>query len=279
MKRAVGCYGTILGVLLVLPGCGRLIDWGKSNFYQGKDLNNYSNQAKPFVRSVTIHDQFSTTGSFDALLLNQEVRTAYTDLHSARFAKSPEHKNAFLRRQLEEMDHYISFYVLSLYEVTLGVPESQWSLFLEVDGNTYAPTELKVTELPYEFQQFFGNKWNRFKEPYFVRFSATDIEDNPIITPTTKKITLHIRSANKGDVLSWNVNGFEEKPEPSKMVIKEKKKKKETLPRKSIPRKKRQKKSEVVSQKKIPSQKIDKKQKSKITTPKTDPVPRKRKRK
>ncbi len=132
----------------MLPGCGRLIDWGKKNFYQGEDFDNDRKMVEPFVRSVTIYDQLSTRAHFDAIWLSDQVRTAYTDLHSARLAKSEEHKQAFLRRQFEENNYFISFYILSLYEIKLGDPESKWSLFLEVDGKTYHAIELKVVELP-----------------------------------------------------------------------------------------------------------------------------------
>lgn len=204
MKRAVEGYLIIL-ILLCVPGCGKVVDWGKSNFYQGHEYDTYRAMTESYIKSVTLYDQLTTSAHFDVIWLSDQVRTAYADLHGARLAKSTELKDAFLRRQLEENDHFISFYALSIYEVKLGIPESHWSLSLEVDGKTYQPLEIKVVDLPYEYQVFFGTYFNRFKEPYQVRFSARDFEDNLIITPETKEIKLHVRSATKGYTFTWPV--------------------------------------------------------------------------
>lgn len=203
MKRVVGCCFSAVIALLSIPGCGKIVDWSKSNFYQGQEYDTYKDQIKPFIRSVTLYDQLTTQAHFDALWLSNEVRSAFADLHAARLSKSPEHKNVFLRRQLEENNHYISFYILSFYGAKLAAPETHWTFFLEVDGKTYQPAEIKLKDLPYEYQVFFGNLFNRFKEPFHLRFNARDIEDNIIITPHTRDMKLHIRSAQTGYVFTW----------------------------------------------------------------------------
>jgi hypothetical protein len=202
MKRTIHVYAAI-AMLAMLPGCGRLVDWGKSNFYQGEQVDNYRCDIKPYIRSVTIYDQFTTRATFDALWLSDEVRLAFVDLHVSRQGKDEERKNAVLRRQLEENNHYLSFYVLSLHDIKLGDPESAWSLFLRVNEQFYQPMEIKEIELPYEYQIFFGKAWNRFKVPYLVRFSATDADDMPLITQQTEAIELHMRSANKENAFVW----------------------------------------------------------------------------
>lgn len=218
MKRAVGYYATALGLLAVLSGCGRVVDWGKTNFYQGQERDTYRDVAQPYIKSVTIYDQLTTRGMFDALWLSDMVRTAYADLHIFRQGYGDERRNAFLRRQLEENNHYISFYVLALYDAKLSDPSSHWSLFLDVNGNRYQPIEVRVVELPYEYQVFFGSRWNRFREPYLVRFGAKDTNDQLIISPETKELALHIRSAAKEHALVWKIEQAEsvEAPAPSK---------------------------------------------------------------
>ena len=187
MKRMIHVYAAAV-MLLLLPGCGRFIDWGKSNFYQGEQVDNYRCDIKPYIRSVTIYDQFTTRAMFDALWLSDEVRLSYVDLHVSRQGKDEERKNSLLRRQLEENNHYLSFYVLSLHEEKLGDPDSEWSMFLRVNDEFYQPMEIKEIELPYEYQIFFGKLWNRFKVPYLVRFSANDADDVPLITSQTEAI-------------------------------------------------------------------------------------------
>src|SRR5579872_7400345 len=217
MKREVGCrFAMAIIILGIIPGCGKIIDWGKSNFYQGQEYDTYKDRVRPLVRSITLYDQLTTQAHFDVLWLSDEVRIAFADLHAARFSKSLEMKNILLRRQLEENDHYISFYVLSIYGTKLATPESRWTFFLEVDGNTYQPAELKMKDLPYEYQVFFDTLFNRFKEPYCLRFDARDLEDNLIINSNTRSMRLHIRSAQTGYVFTWVLADNAQEDEPVK---------------------------------------------------------------
>lgn len=236
MKRALSSYGVNIIMLLMLTGCGRIIDWGKSNFYQGEQLDINIKEVTPFIRSVTIYDQLETKAMFDALWLSDEVRTAYAKLHTLRQGKDDELQKAFLRRQLEENIHYISFYVLSLHDIKLGDKESCWSLFLQIDGVDYLPLEIKQLDLPYEYQIFFGKQWNRFKAPYLVRFRAKNDDDTPLITEQTKRIIMHVRSAYKEHAFIWQLQ--EDELIKVKPIIKKKKKKKyvakERVPRKRI---------------------------------------------
>ena len=186
----------------LLPGCGRIIDWGKTNFYQGKELINFMGEVKPCMRSITIYDQLETKAIFDVLWLSDAVRTAYANLHILRQGKNEEKLHTFLRRQLEENNHYVTFYLLSTHEVKLGVPEAQWSLFLLVDGREHYPFEIKEVELPYEYQIFFGDRWNRFKVPYLIRFKAIT-DDEPLLTDQTKNMELIVRSGQKEHVFVW----------------------------------------------------------------------------
>ena len=216
MKRKVVTHVIYIILSLLLPGCGRIIDWGKSNFYQAEDVDNHSKQVEPFIRYVTIYDQLTTRGHFVALWLSDEVRAAYAALNVFREGKSEEKMQQVLARQLEENKHYITFYVLSTYEVTLGDSRSSWNIFLQVDGVRYHPVEIKVIELPYEYQIFFGSHWNSFKEPYRIRFIAQDTDEKPILTPITKEIQLYFRSSKKEHPLVWKLT---DEPAPVKEVI------------------------------------------------------------
>jgi hypothetical protein len=204
MKRTQTHY-FLIGFLLVLPGCGRIIDWGRSNFYQGTDVDAAVAEVAPLIRSVTIYDQLETKAIFDAVWLNDTVRHAYASLHTMRQGKNEEKMQAVLRRQLEENNHFITFYLLSTHEVKLGVPESQWSLFLQVNGKDYYPSELKEIELPYEYQVFFGKRWNRFKVPYVVRFTVPNDEENGTSRDTLTTVKLIVRSAQKEHAFEWLV--------------------------------------------------------------------------
>jgi hypothetical protein len=191
--------------LLLLPSC-RIVDWGKDKFYQGNQLDKNEEIAHRYMRSVTVYDQFETKAMFDALWLSSEVRTLYADLHSRKHGKLAEQKNNFLRRQLEETTHYLSFFVLSLYEVPLGEKDVDWSLFLRANDRTFFPTEIKSIDLVPEYRALFGKRMSRFKLAYRVKFDAQDVEGNPAITRDTKQLTLYFRSVEKEVSLVWELD-------------------------------------------------------------------------
>ncbi len=193
-------------VLTILAGCGRVVDWGMYTFEQSADLQDISLDARRYVRSITVYDQFATAGIFDALWLSDDARTGYVDLFVRRRGKSDDFRNTFLRRQIEENRHFFNFYVLSPFDVPLAEPSSLWQLFLNIDGVLYSPIEFKVTEMEPEYRSIFGKKYTRFKEAYLIKFEAKDSDDNPIIKPDTKKICLHFRSNDKEAILSWELD-------------------------------------------------------------------------
>ncbi len=205
MERTKFLPNVSLLLLLLLANCGRLIDWGKSNFYQGEEVSLSDENVVPFIKSVTMYDQFQTIAQFDIMYLSDTVRTAYAQLHTKRMGKDEDKYLAFLRRQLEENNHYISFYVLTTHDVKLGTPESHWSLFLRIAGRDYLPFELKEVELPYEYQQLFKDHWNRFKVPYLMKFRLMDENEIPIITDLTPEISVFARSTKKESIFTWHL--------------------------------------------------------------------------
>jgi hypothetical protein len=192
--------------LLLLPSCGKVVDWVHGSFQQISSTGSHCEIAAKYIKSITEYDQFTTAAKFDALWLSNEVRMVYVNLFGLKFGKTEEQKKALLRRQLEENNHFISFYVLSLYECSLGDPHSAWTLFLTVDNKNYAPIEIKVVELAPEYECMFGKKFNRFKVVYSVKFDAKNIEELPLITPDTQKMKLCFRSIKKEVSLEWDVS-------------------------------------------------------------------------
>jgi hypothetical protein len=207
LKNVSTIYG-MLCALLLLPSCGKIIDWGKNSFVQAPSLDFDRSVAEKYSKSVVAYDQLTTLAYFDALWLSDDVRIAYADLFALKFGKTEEQKNTFLRRQLEENNHFMAFYVLSLYEYPLGDPMSAWTVFLKIDDKNYAPIELKAVDLSPEYVYLFGKKYSRFKVAYSIKFDAKDIEDQFLITPETKEIKLYFRSINKEVSLAWDIPVF-----------------------------------------------------------------------
>ena len=198
--------------LLLLSGCGRIVDWGKGNFKQAEKLDFKFRQARKDLKSITVYDQLSTVAIFDVLGLSDDVRIAYVDLHARKYGKTEEQKRAMLRRQLAENSHFISFYVAVPYELILGETNSRWSLSLEIDDKRYLPIEVKVIDINPEYKAIFGKKLSRFKNVYLVRFDAKNVEERPLITPDTQELKLYFRSTKKEVILTWNIQD-EDQPE------------------------------------------------------------------
>lgn len=196
----------ILFYLIIMPGCGRLVDWGKDTFYQGESLPINTVVAQRNVRSIAVYDQFTTCAIFDALLLSDDVRTAYADIYMRKLGSNQDKYNAFLRRQLEENKHYLSFYVLSLYEKPLGEATSEWMMFLRIDGVDMVPFEVKSVDISSEYQLLFGKRFNRFKVAYSVKFPIRDRDGNFLINPQAQKIALVFRSMDKETLLTWDMS-------------------------------------------------------------------------
>ncbi|MCX5925685.1 MAG: hypothetical protein NT124_05330 [Candidatus Dependentiae bacterium] len=204
MKSVTVRFFLLVFYLVTIPGCGRLIDWGKDALYQGETLTIDTAVAKKNIKSVAVYDQFTTQAIFDALFLSDDVRTACANVYARKWGKDKDQYTAFLRRQLEENKHYISFYVLSLYEKPLGESTSEWALFLRIDDKDMVPFEVKSIDMPPEYELLFGKRFNQFKIAYSVKFSMRDGEDNLVVSLNTKQIALVFRSMDKEVVLAWN---------------------------------------------------------------------------
>ena len=205
MKRDVIFLVTLVLFLGLLPGCGKIIDWAKENFDQGEPLKNKVSEARKFVRFARIYDQFELVGGFDAVWLSDDLRILYSDLYALKNGKNQEQREVFLRRQLEENNHFISFYVLALQKTPLNDQDSIWSLFLKIGDKIFLPNEIKIIDLSPEYIEIFGKKYSKFKDPYLVYFNAKDVEDHLIISEDIENISLMFRTLNRETTLSWSL--------------------------------------------------------------------------
>lgn len=201
----------VLNVLVItvcvlgLSGCGRMVDWGKRTFYQGENQETNLSTIQNHIRSITAYDQFDTVAQFDALWLSSQVRELYAYFYTRLIGKGDEYKHMIERRQLEENNHFVMFYVLSPYKDILGKPESMWHLFLEIDGVRYSPIEIKEVDLAPLYKEFFGKRLSVFKKAYQVKFDAQDVDNIPIIRDETTCLVLYFRSLRKEVSLSWTL--------------------------------------------------------------------------
>lgn len=191
-------------LLACLPGCWRAVDWAKSNFYQGICIEQCI-RVDEYIKSVRVYDLLSVRATFDALWLSDDVRTAYVDLHAMRYGKSNEQRDALLCSQLAENKQYISFYILSSYDVPLLGDQVEWGLFLRVNGHNVTPVDMREVDLVPEYRAFFGKKFNQFKVVYLVRFSVCDKEGRSLFAAGVNQMALYLRSMNKEVQLAWHM--------------------------------------------------------------------------
>jgi len=204
MKHTIPFLG-IVTILFLLPGCTRIIDWGKSSFCQGEKMEFDSKTPQDYIRSVTVYDQFYTRGRFDVMWLSDQVRTAYTNLYMLKQGKTEEKRTAFLRRQLAENQHFIVFYVVTPFNYSLGDANSEWSLFLQIADTYFTPVEVKLFDIEPEYKSFFGKHFNRFKITYRVKFEAKDADGKPVLDEHATQLSLHLRSLERKIKLDWNI--------------------------------------------------------------------------
>ncbi len=198
----------LLSLLFVLSGC-RYKTWGESVFNQGCKLDKYQEATCEYLRTVHVYDQFTTLGHFEILWLSNEVRRVYSKLYAQQHCYNDERYKIFLRRQLEENNHYITFYVLAALPHSRGTllseETSEWSLCLEVDGYSYPPHTIKTIELKPEYKHLFSRAYTHFKTPYIVTFEARDIEGSPLIHSAGQTLRLHFNRIGRTEYAEWQL--------------------------------------------------------------------------
>ena len=194
--------------LFLLPGCGgTLVDLAKENLTQGKEYKSYQKKTKHYIRKISMYDQFNTVGLFDALWLSDEMRTMYANVNADMHGKAIDVKHAFLRRQLKENNHFLSFYVLSTHNNPLSVKPVPWAMHLQIDGKKYTPFEVKAVELVPEYKMFFGSLYNKHKTAYEVRFERNDANGADILKEgNPHSMKLYFSNPSYFACATWNVD-------------------------------------------------------------------------
>lgn len=197
----------VVSLIAVLSGCTRYKVWGESVFYQGCKLDTYQQATCDYLRTVHLYDQFTTLGHFEILWLSHEVRTVYSKLHAQQHCYNAERYKVFLRRQLEENNHYITFYVLGNTPHSRGTllseEGSEWAVCLEIDGKCMSPHEIKNIEFKPEYKHLFSRAYTHYKVQYSITFEARDVEGKPLLHSAGQTIRLHFNTIGKTGYAEW----------------------------------------------------------------------------
>jgi hypothetical protein len=205
MKSTLSFYALVL-ILFLFPGCTRIVDWAKDSFYQGDAICYDMSVPKYYIRSMTVYDEFDTRGRFDILWLSDQVRTAYVHLYNVKHGNLSDENNTFLRRQLTENEHVITFYVIVPPSYILADPATEWSLFLQIGDCRVYPIEIREIDPEPEYKAFLGKHFNRFRTAYLVRFPAKDDQGRVFLHGGIEAFTLYARSFSKNIMFVWDVH-------------------------------------------------------------------------
>lgn len=197
----------IVALVILLPGCGgNVVDWGKKSFAQGGVYQDTHTLIQSYMRDVKVYDMFDTLGSFDVLWLSDEVRTLYTQLHATMFGKTEDSQGIFLRRQLKANTQHLVFYVLAGKNISLSKKPIVWAMYLDIDGKKYQPVEVKQTDLPVQYQMFFGKRLTSHKQAYEIKFDRNDTESLDILDGTQEhRMKLKFNGPIRYGYVAWDV--------------------------------------------------------------------------
>lgn len=181
-------YLFIFPALLLLSGCFKTYDFVSSEFPQAPKQEPLTSVITRWRRSVKLYDGFTTKASIDALWKTDELCLVYTSLHSERVGMNPEEREAFLLRQLEENNHWLTFYLLAEIAdegyTSFTDTQSGWSLYLELPtGERIAPESIREVEISPEIRALFGPLLTPFKKRYCVRFPAKTLASQVHLAP------------------------------------------------------------------------------------------------
>lgn len=197
-------YLGVLICVITIPGCARFTQWAHTQFHQGYEINYDLEIIDRYMRSVSIYHGIDTRGIFDVLWLGDEVRWLYTVVYSDHHAKTEQQERLFLRRQLEENEHAITFYMTALYGTALEDAATAWALILRVNDKEYRPRSIALLDpVEPEYRLFFGKKMTRFKQMYKIVFDTLDPSGAKIITPDTKSMRLIMHTLTIEDCVEW----------------------------------------------------------------------------
>ncbi|MFA6263908.1 MAG: hypothetical protein WCW33_01520 [Candidatus Babeliales bacterium] len=208
-----------LGILFMTTSCVKYHDLVKSEFPQGGRLPDQRAIAQRYRRTATLYEEFQTRAVCSALWCSDEWRTAYVDVYGSKRGLSAESREEMLKRQLEENQHWITFYLLADVRdktfTSLGDSVASWSVYAEVDGKKMTPAPkkegIREVELEPELQLFFGPTFNLFKGAYLIRIPINQDLAGRLAKRDVRSLKLVVSSSTEYCTLEWTKEQLEEK--------------------------------------------------------------------
>ena len=210
----VGKIGVLLVCVVLMSSCVPYHKLIKKESPQGTELDDQREVTYNNVRSVAIYNQFETRALFTFLNMSDATKRAYADLYCGRRGMTMQAKEEFLKRQLEENNHWYSFVVLADIRdktcVSLGEKNAQWTFALDLGaGITLVPESIKEIDIEPELQHFFGHHFNLFKTAYLVKFPRHDASGQAFSAGSINKVV--VSSPYKKAEVVWDDKDYKKK--------------------------------------------------------------------
>lgn len=170
-----------MSLIFCFSGCIPYHKVVKSEFPQSAEHQDSRALVYNYLRTVPVYYQFQTRAIFDVIWLSDEVRTAYAHAYSKRRGKDLSAQEVVLKRELEENQLSIAFYVLADIRTktrkALSDKGAYWTVYLETElGERIESMSVKEVELEPEYVAWFAHRFNLFKDAYLVKFPVTNAE-------------------------------------------------------------------------------------------------------
>jgi len=201
-----------LTMLLLFPSCIKYHTLIKSEFPQGKKLEDSREIVYNYIRTARIYEQFSTQAIFEVLLLSDHTRKEFADQYVERRGKSKIEHKALVTRELGENKQWISFYVLAdirdKEHLSMADKNSSWTMYLEsydAQGNEkhikpYSITPVDENDLAHEYKHLFAHRFY-FKNIYLVKFPVRGLDGVDSLrdlAPQNATLALACRGSDRG---------------------------------------------------------------------------------
>ena len=199
----------LLALTLMFTGCAKYHEFINKEVPQAEHHEPSNSTIKKYLRSLTLYEGFETKARFDGLLMSDEIRLVHTALHSERVGQNKEEREGFLLRQLDENNHWISFYLLAEIpdhgHISLTDKNSAWALHLESpNGYRIAPESVKEVELSPDIRVLFGHRLTPFKKIFQVKFPVKNLAGNSFFAPGDEMVLVCAGAGIRGS-LTWMV--------------------------------------------------------------------------
>jgi hypothetical protein len=207
LRLVISCFSLVL-----LSGCARYVNWGRSQFEQVTYRVVHERDFDPYIQSIDRYDGFNTVGHFDLVWYAYPVLEWFFKQYGERVGASSAAWKKLYNEQMLEQRQRIVFYIALPYNsnslvAQLSLEKSDlalWSARLYIDGIEHQPVEIRKISRPIiELAHIFGPRYDaHYRELYYVAYARSSQDTNDYLA-NAQALCLVLRSDVYEVVASW----------------------------------------------------------------------------